>query len=63
MPLLIETVKAKPSIKILAILSSFSMFASSNISFNIGKIITNKTDGEINNPKIKTADKNKNVNQ
>ena len=54
-----ETLKPRPSIKALAILSSFLMPANSKISSKIGKIITNKTDGEINKPKNKTPHKNK----
>ena len=62
-PLEIETVKPKPIINALAILSPFFILAILKTSFNIGKTTTNKTDGEVNKPTIKTEKRNKKENQ
>lgn len=58
-PLLIETVKPSPIINILPILSLFSIFAILRISYKIGSMTTNKTEGDMNNPNNKTEERNR----
>lgn len=63
MPLEIETVKPSPIIRTFATLSPFSIPAIAKTSLRIGRIMTNKTLGEINNPRTRTANKNNATNQ